>query len=154
MIDRGDTRYMGPAYSNDADYLLLNVRAGQMGAFSEDPEHFLTWAQERGARADRSDFLPRRLFRDYIVDLMPEAWQARTNGPLFEHVCGEVTDIETEGGCATIHVEAQEPFVVDRGILALGNFPPRHPLIENRMALQSGRYVRDPWGARSPLARR
>jgi hypothetical protein len=74
--------------------------------------------------------------------MMPEAWQARTNGPLFEHVCGEVTDIETEGGCATIHVEAQEPFVVKRGILALGNFPPRHLLIENRMALESGRYVR------------
>jgi hypothetical protein len=60
-------------------------------------------------------------------------------------VCGEVTDIEMEGGCATIHVEAQEPFVLDRAILALGNFPPRHPLIENRMVLQSGRYVRDPW---------
>ena len=128
---------MGPAYSNEADYLLLNVRAGQMGAFSEDPERFLTWAQERGARADRSAFLPRRLFRDYIVDLMRDAWQARTNGPLFEHACGEVTDIETKGGCATIHMKAQEPFVVDRGILALGNFPPRHPPIENRMALQS-----------------
>jgi uncharacterized NAD(P)/FAD-binding protein YdhS len=38
MIDRRDTRYMGPAYSNEEDYLLLNVRAGQMAAFSEDPE--------------------------------------------------------------------------------------------------------------------
>ena len=84
-----------------------------MGAFSENPEHFLTWTQERGERADRSDFLPCRLFRDYIVDLIREARQARTNGQLFEHVCGEVIDIEAEGGCATIHVEAQEPFVVD-----------------------------------------
>jgi uncharacterized NAD(P)/FAD-binding protein YdhS len=155
MIDREDTRSMGPAYSNEEDYLLLNVRAGQMGAFSEDPGHFLTWAQERGAHADQSDFLPRRLFRDYIVNLMPEAAQARTNGPLLEHVCGEVTDIETEGGCATIHVAAQEPVVVDRGILALGNFPPSHPHIENRMALQSSRYVRDPWpqGVLAPLSR-
>lgn len=88
MIYRGDARYMGPAYSNEADYLLLNVPAAKMRAFSEDPEHFLMWAQERGVRADRSDFLPRRLFRDYIVDLMPEALQARTSGPLFEHVCG------------------------------------------------------------------
>ena len=43
-------------------------------------EHFLTWTQERGERADRSDFLPCRLFRDYIVDLIREARQARTNG--------------------------------------------------------------------------
>ena len=77
MIERGDSRYMGPAYSNAGDYLLLNVRAGQMAAFSEDSDHFLRWVQERGVRADRSDFLPRRLFRDYIVDLMREAWQAR-----------------------------------------------------------------------------
>jgi uncharacterized NAD(P)/FAD-binding protein YdhS len=155
MIDRGGARYMGPAYSNEADYLLLNVPAAKMGAFSEDPEHFLMWAQERGVRAGRSDFLPRRLFRDYIVDLMREALQARTSGPLFEHVCGEVTDIETEGGCATIHVEAEELFVVNKGILALGNFPPRHPSIENRKALHSGRYVRDPWapGVLAPLSR-
>ena len=33
MLDRGDERYMGPAYSDEADYLLLNVPAGRMGAF-------------------------------------------------------------------------------------------------------------------------
>ena len=48
MLDRGAERYMGPAYSYEADYLLLNVPAGRMGAFSEDPEHFLTWNRDRG----------------------------------------------------------------------------------------------------------
>jgi uncharacterized NAD(P)/FAD-binding protein YdhS len=48
MLDRGDERYMGPAYSYEADYLLLNVPVGRMGAFSEDPEHFLTWNRNRG----------------------------------------------------------------------------------------------------------
>jgi len=48
MLDRGDERYMGPAYSYEADYLLLNVPAGRMGAFPEDPEHFLTWNRDRG----------------------------------------------------------------------------------------------------------
>jgi uncharacterized NAD(P)/FAD-binding protein YdhS len=41
MIDRGGPHYMGPAYSDDADYLLLNVPAGRMGAFSNDPQQFL-----------------------------------------------------------------------------------------------------------------
>jgi uncharacterized NAD(P)/FAD-binding protein YdhS len=155
MIDRGDSRYMGPAYSNEGDDLLLNVRAGQMAAFSEDSDHFLRWVQERGVCADRLDFLPRRLFREYIVDLVRKAWQARTNGPSLEHVRAEVIDIETTEGRATIHVEAQEPFVVDRVVLALGNFLPRHPLIENRMALRSGRYARDPWAQEvlAPLSR-
>ena len=35
--------------------------------------------------------------------------------------------------------------VVDKAVLALGNFPPRHPPIENRSALESERYVRNPW---------
>ncbi len=156
MLDRGDERDMGPAYSYEADYLLLNVPAGRMGAFPEDPEHFLTWNRDRGAHAGPWDFLPRRLYRDYILALVREALQARAGGTTFEHVRGEVTDIDTEGGCATIHVEDKGPIVVDKAVLALGNFPPRHPPIENRSALESERYIRNPWdpGVLDCLSRR
>jgi uncharacterized NAD(P)/FAD-binding protein YdhS len=145
MLDRGDERDMGPAYSYEADYLLLNVPAGRMGAFSEDPEHFLRWNRDRGAHAGPWDFLPRRLYRDYILALVREALQARAGGTTLEYVRGEVTDIDTEGGCPTIHVEDKGPIVVDKAVLALGNFPPRHPPIENRSALESERYIRNPW---------
>jgi uncharacterized NAD(P)/FAD-binding protein YdhS len=123
MIDRGDERNMGPAYSDEADYLLLNVPAGRMGAFSEDPKHFLTWNRERGAQAGPWDFLPRSLYRDYILALVREALEARAGGTNFEHVRGEVTDIDIEGGCATIHVHDEGSIVVDKAVLALGNFP-------------------------------
>ena len=83
MLDRGDERYMGPAYSYEADYLLLNVPAGRMGAFPEDPEHFLTWNRDRGAHAGAWDFLPRRLYRDYILALVREALQAQAGGTTF-----------------------------------------------------------------------
>lgn len=106
MFDRGDERFMGPAYSDEADYLLLNVPAGRMGALSEDPEHFLKWCRNRGVSAGPWDFLPRRLYRDYILALMREALEARAGGgPAFEHVRGEVTDIDTEGGQATVYVD-------------------------------------------------
>ncbi len=156
MLDRGDERYMGPAYSGDADHLLLNVPAGRMGAFSEDPEHFLTWSREREPRVGPWDFLPRRLYRDYILTLMREALQARAGGTTFEHVRGEVTDIDTEDGFATIRVKDKGPVVVDKAVLALGNFPPRHPPIENPSALESGRYRRNPWtpGILDSLSRR
>ena len=54
-----------------------NVPAGRMGAFSEDPAHFLTWNRDRGANAGPWDFLSRRLYRDYILAVMREALQAR-----------------------------------------------------------------------------
>jgi uncharacterized NAD(P)/FAD-binding protein YdhS len=110
----------------------------------------------QGAHAGPWDFLPRRLYRDYILALVREALQAQAGGTTFEHVRGEVTDIDTEGGCATIHVEDKGPIVVDKAVLALGNFPPRHPPIENRSALESERYIRTPWdpGVLNCLSRR
>jgi uncharacterized NAD(P)/FAD-binding protein YdhS len=85
-----------------------------------------------------------------------EALQARAGGTTFEHVRGEVTDVDTEGGCVTIHVEDKGPIVVDKAVLALGNFPPRHPPVENRSALESERYIRNPWdlGVLDCLSRR
>jgi len=147
LIDRSDARLMGPAYSDEADYLLLNVPAGRMGAFPEDPEHFLKWVQARGMQANRLDFLPRRWYRDYILDLLHEAQQAQTSGPSFEQVRGEVTDLETGPGGITLTMEGDASFVVDKAVLALGNFPPRHPQIENRKALANDRYVQNPWGS-------
>jgi uncharacterized NAD(P)/FAD-binding protein YdhS len=77
MIDRCEQRYMGPAYSDDADYLLLNVPAGRMGAFVDDPEHFLKWAQCKGIRAEAFQFLPRGLYRNYVLDLFQDRQRCR-----------------------------------------------------------------------------
>jgi uncharacterized NAD(P)/FAD-binding protein YdhS len=145
LIDRGDGQYMGPAYSGEQDYLLLNVPAERMGATSQDPEHFLKWAQEQGVSAGKGDFLSRRLYRDYILDLLQKAQQARTNSPAFVHLCEEITDIEAGQNGVVLHTIANVLYRVDKAVLALGNFPPRHPTLQNRSALSSVRYVRDPW---------
>jgi uncharacterized NAD(P)/FAD-binding protein YdhS len=148
MFDRGDARFMGPAYSDEADYLLLNVPAARMSALSEDPEHFLRWSRNRGVNAGPWDFLPRRLYREYILALMRDVLEARAGAPSFEHVRTEVTDLETEGRQVTLYVDGKRSVVVDKAVLALGNFPPRHPSIENGAALESERYVRNPWDTR------
>jgi uncharacterized NAD(P)/FAD-binding protein YdhS len=148
LIDRGDSRYMGPAYSDPSEHLLLNVPAGRMGALSEDPAHFLTWVRQRGVSADEESFLPRRLYGEYLLDLMHRAQHDRTGGPAFEHVSEEVTDIEVKSDGATICTQRARSFVADKVVLALGNFPPRHPTIENQAAFASRRYVRTPWDSR------
>jgi uncharacterized NAD(P)/FAD-binding protein YdhS len=147
MIDRGDTSYMGPAYSGESDDLLLNVPAGIMGAFSEDPEHFLKWCRGKGSRASRWDFLPRASYRDYILSLMHDFVRTRAEGTRFEHARGEVTDIDTDHGRMVLHVADKGSVIVDKAVLALGNFPPRHPQITNRSAFNRDCYVRNPWDA-------
>ena len=145
MFDRGDPQWMGPAYSNPSDYLLLNVPAVRMGAVADDPEHFLRWVQGKGVRAEPWDFLPRALYRDYMLELLAQADGEHRAGPSLEHRCGAVADIEVRDEGVTLQVDDKGPVVVDKAVLALGNFPPRHPSVENRAALQSRRYVRNPW---------
>ena len=145
MFDRGDPQWMGPAYSNAADYLLLNVPAVRMGAVADDPEHFLRWVQGKGVRAGPWDFLPRVFYRDYVLELVAQEQHERPSGPSLEHHGGAVADIEVRDDGVTIQVEARDPVVVDKAILALGSFPPPHPMVENQTALQSQRYVPNPW---------
>jgi uncharacterized NAD(P)/FAD-binding protein YdhS len=156
MLDRGDERSMGPAYSDDADHLLLNVPADRMGATAEDPEEFLRWSRDRDAGVGPWDFLPRRWYRDYVLALLREALEARADGTTFEQIQGEVTDIAVEGDRVTIHAEPKGPVVVDAAVLALGNFPPPHAFTADRSALESERYIRNPWrpGVLDALSRR
>jgi len=146
MFDRADEGYMGPAYSGESDYLLLNVPAGRLGAFSSDPEHFVKWLKRRGIPAGQWDFLPRTLYREYVLALLHEAVEKQAQAAKLEHVRGEVIDLvsEEEDG-VTLHISGRAPLGVDKAVLALGNFPPRHPQIQTRRSLQSGRYVHNPW---------
>jgi uncharacterized NAD(P)/FAD-binding protein YdhS len=51
------------------------------------------------------------------------------------------------GRRATVHLEDGQSFGADKVILALGNFPPRHPPVVHKSVLKSKRYALDPWGA-------
>src|SRR5690348_8707360 len=58
LIDRNSEKDLGPAYSSEDECLLLNVPAGKMGAFANDPAHFLKWAGSKGIEPGEWDFLP------------------------------------------------------------------------------------------------
>ncbi|HRQ64544.1 MAG TPA: FAD/NAD(P)-binding protein [Xanthomonadaceae bacterium] len=147
MFDRGAEPYMGPAYSNETDRHLLNVPACRMGAYPEDPEHFLRWLQGRDARVGPWDFVPRVKYREYLLTLVQEAMKSAAGAATLEHVRGEVIDMAADDGGVAIHLDHQGVLEVDKAVLALGNFPPRHPKIETLPSLTSTRYVRDPWDA-------
>jgi len=145
IVDRCGEKYMGPAYSNDSPALLLNVTAEQMGAFSEEPEHFYRWAKKRDDRVEPGDFLPRGLFREYIFSLIDNIRTARGDNVNLEHICGEVTDVQLEKQRAVVHLETGERLPAGKVILALGNFPPRPIPIAHTETFQSNRYIGNPW---------
>lgn len=61
----------GMAYSTRYDQHLLNVRAHNMSAFADDKDHFLAWLGKHHPHYTAQDFVPRRIFGDYLQDI----WQ-------------------------------------------------------------------------------
>ena len=73
----------GTAYSTADDRHLLNVPASGMSAFPRDPEHFYRWVrQHHDPQAQPQDFVPRRVYGDYIEGLLRTAAEYPANARL------------------------------------------------------------------------
>ncbi|WOJ91361.1 FAD-dependent oxidoreductase [Methylocapsa polymorpha] len=75
LIERGGALGRGLAYATSNPAHVLNVRAANMSAFADDPDHFWRWiAQSAGAsipgQLDRSSFAPRALYGRYLESLL------------------------------------------------------------------------------------
>ena len=144
LIDRNPAENLGPAYSTNEDY-LLNVPVELMGAASEDPSQFQQWARDRNATANNGDYLPRRLYRQYIQSMLQETLKKDRNHELFERIQGEVIDMEADGSCTRILIKENRKIETDIVVLALGNSAPKNPKIKNYAFYNSPLYVRNPW---------
>src|SRR5205809_2119006 len=74
LIERGLRPGRGIAFGTRHVGHLLNVPARNMSALAGDPDHFLHWARlnfDSGVQPE--DFLPRRLYGDYVESLLNEA---------------------------------------------------------------------------------
>ena len=58
----------GAAYGTESPRHLLNVRAASMGMFSGSPRGFLDFAQRTDPTVAGTDFLPRRLYGEYLEE--------------------------------------------------------------------------------------
>ena len=139
----------GVAYRTQFHSHLLNVRAKNMSAYPDAPDHFVKWAQQNYSMfVTPDDFLPRPLYGQYIHS---EFQTARRSHPgrlrciPDEAVClarlGDVTEI----GLASGHV-----VVADKLVLAFGHFPPGDLPFLNQTP-SSPRYVANPWSANIAL---
>lgn len=143
LVNRTGRMARGVAYGTRSPVHLLNVPAGRMSAFPDDPDHFLRFAQGRDPAVAAGTFLPRSLYGEYLEAVLDEA--ERASGARFDRVVGEVTGIDPSRSPARLRTAEGGAFSADRVILALGNYPPRDPEAVGPAARESPRYVRDPW---------
>lgn len=143
-IDCNSEREMGFAYSTNEDY-LLNVPVELMGAFSEDPESFLRWSQKRMIGVKKGAYLPRRLYREYILDILNSAVESKKDNIHLKRIRDTATHIGIENKSLKINLCNFGTIVSEKVILAIGNPLPGNPVVGNKDYIRDSRYSQNPW---------
>jgi len=143
LIEKSANFAQGAAYCTANPDHLLNVRAGNMSAWPDEPDHFARWLAER--RPDAGAFASRGEYGQYLQGLLAAA--AGADGRL-SLAADEVVGLRPDGaGWRLDHAEAT-PEHVDAVVLALGNPPPATPAGVAAEVADSPLYHADPWRLR------
>ncbi|SKB70069.1 FAD/NAD(P)-binding protein [Luteibacter sp. 22Crub2.1] len=135
----------GVAYGTPSGRHLLNVRAASMGMFVSKPGGFLEYAQGLDPKVTGSDFLPRRLYGDFLRSRVEQAvMNARSFGHDINVHPFEADSLVPSSEGVTIGF-GDETSRADAAVLAIGSLPPRPLAGVEDAAIASGRYVTDPW---------
>ncbi|GAB2178408.1 FAD/NAD(P)-binding protein [Dongia sp. agr-C8] len=144
LIEKARRFGAGLAYSTGNAHHLLNVRAGNMSAFSAEPDHFVDWLRrlpdQGGVPPGPASFAPRGLFGAYIQQSLAEAIWRGQRGDRLTIVNDEAVGIEREVGGIALKLAVGRKLVVDTAVLAVGNFPP---------ARSAGPVFGNPWDERA-----
>jgi len=124
IFERSGNIGAGIAYSTLNPNHLLNVRASNMSAFPDDPNHFLNWLQTNSEAGkiggwQPQSFAPRCLYRLYLNDLL-KPYLASESPRLFIE-SADVISVAFEGLRPKVTSSTAQDFVADAIIVATGN---------------------------------
>jgi uncharacterized NAD(P)/FAD-binding protein YdhS len=149
LIERNAQFGRGLAYSTGNPNHLLNVRAGNMSAYADQPDHFVQWLRRlpKGSQALLNEyptlttFVPRGLYGSYIQQQLSEEIWRRGHGPNLYLVTDEAVRVHREQRGAktkslSVELAVGRRLPVDRCVLATGNLLP---------SKNKGAIVSNPW---------
>jgi uncharacterized NAD(P)/FAD-binding protein YdhS/glyoxylase-like metal-dependent hydrolase (beta-lactamase superfamily II) len=159
LIERHHDIGKGVAYSTDTISHLLNVSAGKMSAFPDDPGHLLRWLNYNRselvaflpADLNASSFIPRQIYGLYIQSILEEAEATASSNVRLERITDEVVAVEPKGKgeiaqrsqYGIVSLKSSRTFVADKIVLAVGNSPAVTPASQPSNSDQH--YLRHAW---------
>jgi uncharacterized NAD(P)/FAD-binding protein YdhS len=150
LIERNSQFGRGLAYSTGNANHILNVPAGRMSAFHDEPDNFLEWlrkqpAEERGGDiVTPATFAPRQAFGAYVRALLND--ELRQSGrDRLELLRGQVQGIDRSAHPLRVHIDRDRSVEADYAVMAVGNFPPAPMPVETPDFYDTPYYRPDPW---------
>ncbi len=135
IVERDAYPGLGVAYSTHCLGHLLNVRASDMTALADEPDHFVQWLARDGSGFGRTDFVPRAIYGRYLQDLLADS-VSRSDGRL-QVIRGDVIAIREGQHGVDLDIEGlAAPMRARKAVLATGHRPPSR---------DSGAYRGNPW---------
>ncbi|MCP3103749.1 FAD/NAD(P)-binding protein [Myxococcus sp. K15C18031901] len=145
LVERGEQVGRGLAYSTRSPCHLLNVPAARMGAFADDPEHFLRWLRRETPDTRPGDFVPRMRFGRYLQELLRETSQASPSGARLEVLTADVVAVREDARGVRLTLSDGDERLAKVAVLAPGNAQPADLRVPDGGLYASPRYVRSPW---------
>ena len=148
VVDKKERLGRGVAYSTAKDFHLLNVPANKMGAFPDDIEHFYKWLIGKGYDFFSNDFVPRKLYGEYLRELFCETFKNKSANVAVNLLDDEAVDVLVDEAQAQVILKSGEVLYSDKVVLAFGNFPPPpHPKTVDQSYTKSEKYFQNPWSS-------
>jgi uncharacterized NAD(P)/FAD-binding protein YdhS len=130
----------GLAYSTHEEVHLLNVRASNMSVFVDEPAHFVNWLKVNGYSYKAKDFVPRSIYGTYVMSTFEELKAGHAFVEVIQKTEEVVSVARQENGFT---VKAQQEYLVNKVVLAIGNFLPAHPRSVSKEFTASANYFQN-----------
>ena len=141
----------GVAYNAHTEKYLLNVRAVNMSAFDEAPQHFLDWLHTQEKYKDIAKnilanvYVPRKIYGNYLSSIWQQALENKNQLTKIELVQQKATDIVQQENKYSIILNNDRTVQADMIVLATGNTAPRQLDVNNKAFFNSKNYFANPW---------
>jgi uncharacterized NAD(P)/FAD-binding protein YdhS len=123
IVEKRTSLGRGLAYSTDLPDHVLNVRASNMSAFADLPDHFVRWLGARGVEVGdpATCFAPRRLYGEYLGELLDDARRENGRSGRLTIVGEECVEIVQHDASVELRLADGSSVVAERCIVATGH---------------------------------
>jgi uncharacterized NAD(P)/FAD-binding protein YdhS len=124
IVEKRERLGRGLAYGASNPGYLLNVRAANMSAFADDPEHFWRWLAAQGeikGDDDRFRFVPRSVYGRYLESLIVAHARAADGSGVLTVLRDEVREVRQTAGGVELALSSGGRLSAEVAILACGH---------------------------------